>query len=198
MPGLVSYSVLRIPANKAYDRHPIADLGDHFAALLIPDGTNAQIRIGSPSADLIPLQYANLLENCQQWGAVYLDADAADDTSQEFIIVIGNGCKIVGSITDRANRSLGVVSVRASDDITGGGTVTAGAAAAALPSRVCRAVQLQADPSNTANIKVGGSDAQSIVLEPGQSHPMPVQNQNQVYYVRAAAGTVELNYLPFS
>ena len=62
----------------------------------------------------------------------------------------------------------------------------------ALPSGACATgVEIQSDPANGSNIRVGGSGTNAshgFVLEPGQSYRAPVTNSNIVQYYDAAGG----------
>lgn len=49
----------------------------------------------------------------------------------------------------------------------------------------CFAVQVQADPGNTANIYVGSATSQSFVLEKGDSETIPFRGRVAEIYVRA-------------
>lgn len=57
-----------------------------------------------------------------------------------------------------------------------------------------REVIVQADPANTTNVLVGSSSAQPYVLEPGKDVTLRVLNVDKVY-VKAASGTVNVNYI---
>lgn len=69
-----------------------------------------------------------------------------------------------------------------------GFTLSATETATALPSQACVEVIIQADPDNTANIRVGGATGQGFKLLPGAALSFPVENCNQVY-VRSDQGS---------
>lgn len=74
------------------------------------------------------------------------------------------------------------------------GTVSATTSAAALgTSSACTEVLVQADPANTANVKVGNATSQNVTLEPGDSYTLRVNNRNLVY-VKSVSGTQTVNY----
>lgn len=66
--------------------------------------------------------------------------------------------------------------------------------AVALGNFRCREVLVQADPANVANVVVGGSGRQTIVLTPGASVSLPVPNIG-LLYARVVSGTGTANVL---
>lgn len=57
-----------------------------------------------------------------------------------------------------------------------------------------REILVQSEPTNAANMRVGSSTAQSIVLTPGQSISIKIRSIDLVY-VRMVAGTGQVNVL---
>jgi len=82
--------------------------------------------------------------------------------------------------------------------IAAAGVVVATVAAAQLPARdsshALREILLQADPGNTDNVIFGNEASQSIVLEPGDTFVLPVENPGEVWY-KSASGNQTLRYL---
>ena len=75
------------------------------------------------------------------------------------------------------------------------GTLTTSTTAAALgASQSCSEILVQSDPSNTTNVKVGNSAAQTIVITPGASMSISVVNVADIYAV-AVSGTPQINWL---
>ena len=75
------------------------------------------------------------------------------------------------------------------------GTTTLSTTAAAIGSnQAVTEVLLQSDASNTTNIKIGNATLQTIVLTPGVSLTIPVNNIADLYAV-AVSGTPILNWL---
>lgn len=60
--------------------------------------------------------------------------------------------------------------------------------------RAIRELLLQAHPDNTENILVGNVDVQSIVLIPGDSFVIPIENPAQVYH-KSSSGSQTLGFL---
>jgi hypothetical protein len=76
------------------------------------------------------------------------------------------------------------------------GTGSVGSSTAvALPSlgRAVSALLIQAALANTAAIKVGSSSAQTIELEAGDTHRIPIKDVSKVYVI-AASGTQTYNW----
>lgn len=71
-------------------------------------------------------------------------------------------------------------------------TVTAGALSTTTQN--IREVLVQSDPTNTTNVLVGSSDAQEVVLTPGQSITIPICSLSLVY-VKMASSTGTINWL---
>ena len=68
--------------------------------------------------------------------------------------------------------------------------------AVALPASACVEALIQSDPGNTVNILLGHSSATTpIVLQPGQSISIPIQDLNLVYAKAAASGTSNVNWM---
>ena len=74
------------------------------------------------------------------------------------------------------------------------GQATVTTTAAALPAQVGTEVSLQADLSNTANIKVGNATSQHTVLQAGQSITLSLANLNEISAI-AVSGSQLLNWL---
>jgi hypothetical protein len=66
--------------------------------------------------------------------------------------------------------------------------------AAALPSQACSQAILQADPGNTANVLIGDSSNQYLVLQAGKAIAVPTSNVNLIY-ARSVSGTQTINIL---
>lgn len=60
-----------------------------------------------------------------------------------------------------------------------------------LASQVCREVMLQADPDNTADVRIGGVNSQVFKLQPGAVLVFPVKNASSLW-VRTDSGTQAL------
>ncbi|SFE43707.1 hypothetical protein SAMN04487969_102511 [Paenibacillus algorifonticola] len=74
------------------------------------------------------------------------------------------------------------------------GAKSQGTTAAALASSTAiKTVLVQSDPGNTVNILVGNATSQSIVLVPGASEKIEVDDLAKVF-VKAATGTATVNY----
>lgn len=72
--------------------------------------------------------------------------------------------------------------------------ITVTASAISTTSNNIREALIQADPSNTTNLLVGNSEAQEVVLTPGQSITIPIISLSLVY-VKMASGTGIVNWL---
>ena len=69
--------------------------------------------------------------------------------------------------------------------------VTTVAGAHALAAGACAVAEVQADPTNGADVRIGGTGTDAthgFVLEAGQSYSVAVQNTSQILYYSAAGG----------
>lgn len=74
------------------------------------------------------------------------------------------------------------------------GLTTTPQALAAEPQASCREVLVQSDPANMTNLNVGNSTNQFLVLTPGQSVSLPINNITSVW-IKMASGTGTVNWL---
>lgn len=83
----------------------------------------------------------------------------------------------------------------AGSSATYAGTLATSTTAAALgASQLCSEILVQSDPSNTTNVKVGNATAQTVVISPGASLSVSVNNVADLYAV-AVSGTPQINWL---
>lgn len=107
---------------------------------------------------------------------------------------------VSGPITDAQLRAAAVPVSQGSVPLPTGsgsivdGTLAAVVGAAALGAQACKAVLLQADPDNTADVFIGSATNQRFQLVPGQTVTLPVSNVNLVFG-RSASGTQSINWL---
>ncbi len=81
-------------------------------------------------------------------------------------------------------------------DVLFDGTFTATVSAAPLNGGThlpCSEVLVQNDPANAVNIKVGNETSQSVVLIPGQTYAIAIDDVAKVY-VKAASATPTVNW----
>jgi hypothetical protein len=183
----MQYSVHEVPTDGGGVRHPVAAPGDFVAILGYPEGTNPHVRLGTPTADPIPMQLLSRVAAGKGWQQVFLDFDPAPGN---IVLVIGSGLEL-----GRFDPAVDVQSVREtpSSAIYSGELVT-GAAAQPVGAQPCAEVLIRADAANVDLVMVGGVAVQALPLTPGEAVAMRVSNVSEVY-VRAAAGAPRVSWL---
>ncbi len=73
-------------------------------------------------------------------------------------------------------------------------TASGTAAAIGASTALKRGVLVQAAPSNTANALLGSSGSQNLVLEPGDSEFVDIDNLSKVYVKRESGTNIVINY----
>ena len=81
-----------------------------------------------------------------------------------------------------------------SGPITTGTDTSVSTAQALIADTPCRAVVVQADPENTADVLIGDSAAQTLQLQAGQSISLRVRNLDQIF-VAGASGTQTVHWI---
>lgn len=177
--------------------HEVQISADEFYISQVgPGDHDARIHLGDPNADGEPAETGIFTaDDGQPFGTVYVTNDAAGRSPSELVIMVRRGyC--------RSQEPAREVSVESTGADEGAPTLDTGqetnvpAAGTALNSGTSLTVAeviVQADPGNTADVQVGNSTDQFMVLEPGNALTIPVDDVAKVFV--AGSGSETVNWL---
>lgn len=158
----------------------------------------------------IPVIYGNPfpVNSGEQISLSITNGDSIDHTYDVVFYVITNriiptnstGGELVlatGGASGTAPVATTVTLVNPSTLLNGSKTTTTDAATKLSATSVpCKTLSVQADPSNTAGALVGNGTSQTVVLLPGATTDIPVDDVSKCYIKNQTAGTnITVNYL---
>lgn len=169
-----------------------------YNGLIGNPGASGSVNIGGDSVGLarrsqLPAQLTasgNLGVEVLNTPKVSIEGGAMDVKIVESIpLPLEANVQLTGAM--EVSRVQDTVSVKDTSLSLDGFTAAINSTAAPLTSQACREVMLQADPDNTAAIRIGGVNHQGFKLPPGAAIGLPVSNTNLIY-ARSDSGTQAL------